>query len=403
MSVKKQLVDKLNFYNDQFNGQIYDMIKDANFGLRVKVNMSDKSDSITVYQEENIIIVNIHKNTNLSDRIVEHILVHILFEVLRKDNPKYAFYNDHSSILFKCISESLFGYVDNDEWHIDTPKMGLFDWKDNSCYLDHLLAILFYNPSSIWLRAIENYKYTGPIPNNKHITDNKTYQKNLQQQLLTDYNRLRSGDDFYCSSLRNVLRQAMPDMYRSHRWVFYEVLRVYNLLCSVFPDMLFSVDVKRTPNSSVSETRQVEYVNVESYLTYDDIGENVIWDTFDASHIVFLNKGSIPTMTTVGEEKTYTYNQETEFNKIRKLDMTIVINEYNYDLVGAIRLHGYNPPYSLGAHYNCYFKYLDLQWYKYDDTSGIEQVTPTASDILNTNGTTISEMIFYVRRDSIGK
>ncbi len=304
--------------------------------------------------------------------------------------------------LFHCVLRQLFGenrfiptYLD-----IGAPK-GTLQWSENSCYLDSLLAVLFFEESGTWREAlfgtnVDNIPYIPEgvcdIKGGSSIDTTEkiaAQAKAIQVQLRADYDRLSTGATFACSLVRTLLWQCLPSMKENERWTVYNVAAVYDLFTEFFPTLKieYKQSVVKFGQVLSTDTKRIGMFQMTDFMgeysATDDTHPEIDWMGITAPVLAFYNGGT-------GAVRRFDSSQSEPLRGSGHFGLTI-LNE-RYKLVGVVTLLG-------RVHYISYFKSGDV-WYHYDDTHprGVERLThlPKQGVWMDVGGH-MPSMFFYVR------
>ena len=355
---------------------------------------------------------------------IEHIIIHLITMLWDlRDTDDTDMYSDHG-ILFRCMIKRYFGdnrfetnvEIASIESELSTYEYtelaeisncgGKYLYKDNSCYIDSLLMIMFNSSCDFWKKGIldqniNNIKYKtvkgicDVIGGSEINTVNKlkSHTAKIQQQIMLDFDDLsKNNSSIYCSKLRNLLQQCLPNMKISGRWAFYNVAATYDLFSELFPSLktVYPTRFHRWKKDRYVPDPKIEYIEkpmttVAEFMDNSNVEENadypeILWNMIDSPIIVLYNggtprikdlndikpeKGTTYMMGDLGSHSTYSY----KIDKKRILDETILCGKY--ELIGVITLHGVSPGREEGIHYTCHLKDCDKNWRYYDDYGGI--------------------------------
>ncbi len=383
--------------------------------------------------------------------ILEHEIIHllmILWKYLHKESmgPKAHIYTEHGK-LFQCMLQAYFGHeiFDHDfglsekishGYRTPTPsisKIGLMKNWSSSCYLDSLITALFIGASNFYRNAIfkvdvDQIDYKGwaseelekPLSQRKKRVFKKIcrslskidtelqthkFAKRLQTQLYADYNRIiHNKENFYCTDLRRLFLECVPELAQFKRYTEYNVSEIYDILTDIFPSLKLR-DIPAiiklpggTPQRGIIEDKTMFQMWDFMEPNAKKEGTTPVWKDVVSPVLVFQN-GLIPPIRYYGSTKsekiqtlgpipgkyTYVYRviegarkriRVPKMGKITKIQTKAqAFGEYiidnKYRLFAAVIVYGPRPQFAEwgGGHYNAYIRpaFDPDKWYEYDD------------------------------------
>lgn len=314
--------------------------------------------------------------------VVENLLIHVIMILWgHTSNPR----------LYNALLDRYFGEDRYMKTYVQTelPPTGMLQWSNNSCYLDSLLTILFFEQSGTWKDIIQTtdvaqleYRVQGicDVAGGSEINTPAKVREHaiaIQRQLLTDYKRLETGEEFVCSTLRTLLYRCFPDMKRMGLWTVYNVAAIYDLITEFFPAMktnfyqsTVSWDGEIRTETTPSEQSRSTFAMSDFVFEYDtrDTHPEIHWNGITSASIVFYNGGEKLIEGVFGE----------------------TILDGRYSLVGLVTLVD-------RIHYISYIKIGGI-WYEYNDTRGTTRVVVLPeSGVWREERGRMPSMYFYTR------
>lgn len=322
--------------------------------------------------------------------IFEQILIHLIMIVMSGKYEESEYYE-----LYLCLYKKYFGSIDFVTYKnilVTTGKLGHYEWKSNSCYIDSLLLVLFYS-SDIWINIFKTF-------HNSHI---------VNQLLVSNYKDLVDGENIDSLPIRRALLDQLPDMKCGGRWTFYEVERVYATLCDLFPSLKSKVPFAIYKNDRFNHIERIDQCvfQMADFLEIEEVedsGAKVLWNLIPSDFIVFHN-GGIPAITdfTQGKEVVRQTIYENGYPTFRDVSMVKrrgfshrILSKY--DLIGVVILEGAVVGEDSGTHYVSYFKSkFDGKWYFYNDIVGIRELEELPDTVFREEDGSKPVMYFYQR------
>lgn len=239
-------------------------------------------------------------------------------------------------------------------------------WQNNSCYLDSLLTIFFFNKDSYFAsnifaktQYILNFKKVVSV--GSEITTKQEYldfHKSLTKELYNLYKIQETDPTAPISSFEtmNILQKAINYLKDDYgKWNPESCALIYNKFIEIYPMMKLKYKILDKDKISDASSCTIEYHNLFKPCT-----QNIIWDEYDFDIIVFeIN-------TREGCEKIDNF----------------ILND-RYELTAIIVLNK--------AHYSSFIKGINDMWMYYDDTF---KNVPTFSE-LNIEWYKNANMLFY--------
>lgn len=244
--------------------------------------------------------------------------------------------------LFECVSS----YLLNDELlyqakdkigNIQKIPMLLYKNKQNSCYIDSLISIIFfadygYYITQILKNNVDTNNYTkGVCSINSNIVNIKEYAKEVQSMLKIMFFDVERTE--HTCSLIFLLNKCDT---RLKVGTMENVVETYELLCSLFPSLL--IQYKRLESDGIYDREQCSF----DMTDLPSLSENI---KSEPSILTFFNGGITRREMGLIDWKTYGFEE--------------TILDEKYQLVGVIQHVDL-------VHYISYFKINGI-WYYYDD------------------------------------
>jgi len=287
-------------------------------------------------------------------------------------------------------------------------KFGIYQYQNNSCYLDSLLVILFLGDSEFYRRGLLDTNlpqiiYSHPkavTRGTSNITTEKqlrSYALTLQKQLRKDYTRLVDKREIFpCQELRNLILRCYPDLKSRHGWETYNAPAIYDLFTEVFPHL------KITPIPTaicVPGKRPQKTQRTLTLFQFWDflgpqlwVGEKTVWEHLDTPVLVFQN-GGLPPVTNFDSIAPEIHDNK-KYIKTQVFGETILGGKYR--LFGAVVLYGTQPGRDGGSHYVSYIRVKGGQWYYYDDLNPrLERLSILPETVFRETAGFKPEMYFY--------
>ena len=324
---------------------------------------------------------------------LKHSLIHVVIIMYRKKGlERDEIYAEHGK-LFKCLYEKFYkeDFLDYDHDYRCTENLyqpGLYlNWKE-SCYLDSLLAVIFFSTNKPIFEEIMT----------KDIGDIETRHISLRKALAKDYNSLTSHNiTKKCFDIRKEIVKVIP-----HEYTSFSVSEVYNALADVFSGL--KIQLPRIPAGGLLQNATI-YGN-KNRITYGSLplvplwdfmdtstyekgeGSIIQWDMFDGDFIVFQNTlaPALRKYNDITEEIIIDeYQSEVTGKSVYNIHKKgRVFGEYildgKYRLSAVVMQLGKRPSYMVkrdfDGHYVAYirskFVKEGVHWFYYDDLSGGE-------------------------------
>jgi hypothetical protein len=304
--------------------------------------------------------------------VMEWCLVHLMIILwgYRKLNKK------HNGKLFECVYKTYFteknieqkNFVEvivHKNFSLDrcehpiSPIKSYANWE-NSCYLDSVLTILLYVPK------IRNLIFSSSPPT--------TQGKIFKEAIIQDYDDFTQNPnaDEYCTTIRKLLAELIPDLKENKEWVPYDASSTYSHIADLIPELkpMIPFVVHRHGVKGNVKFDSLPFLQMWDFMepfSKEKISKEILFDEINTPILVFSNGGipRIKEFNKKGKESGVDYidgnEYEFEVEKIRKFDETIL---GKYELVGVVTLHGVTEE-GEGVHYTCHFK--NKEWYYYND------------------------------------
>lgn len=249
-------------------------------------------------------------------------------------------------------------------------------WKDESCFLDTLLIIMFESKSNFWRNKlfntnIENLIHGKIISYNKEL-DIKENSKNLQLELYNlflDLHGYEEREKYFCINIRSTLGKHVKNINKSS-----PVDVIYDAICDHFNDLKITISLFNDSKENPSSLILSEFNDNSDYL----------WNLYDEDILVFNNS-----------------NIKKKF--LNNIDFKILDDKY--ELIGVIILKSNNPISEIlekgaNGHYICYFKSYNDNWYYYNDLDQgkikiIENIEDKRDELFTIHGRFLPVMFFY--------
>ncbi len=355
--------------------------------------------------------------------ILEKQIIHLLMIMwgfLHKvaTGPKAYIYSENGP-LYQCVFERYFGVVEHNvgvtSIDLERPityrspisgKFGMMINRENSCYLDSLITVLFLGESPFYRKNIfdvnpSKISYPRPICRGDSRIDNerktRVFASKIQERLREDYSRIVYHKEvFHCSGLRKLLRRCFPDMKAGGIWEVYNASAVYSTITDIFPNLKIKKvpTIIHLPNKKpFREIKQQTMFQFWDYLgSNKSEGEEILWSKLKAPVLVFQN-GGLPPVIDFGSTGPESVGKRV-FTKVRAFGKTII--DDTYGLFGVVMLHGTQPGRDGGSHYTAYVKTKGGQWYYYNDVGPVFKPKAIGNVFREARGSK-PEMYFYRR------
>lgn len=257
----------------------------------------------------------------------------------------------------------------------------VYEYQQNSCYLDTLLLILFDNLSKKWINAmiLTSYRESDfkSLVCGKKLDPKQTieYGGRVRQILVDEYNKIHSESPSFliCNDIRSILLECIPNLKENGKYVPYNIGEIYNLFVSLYPGLNINIPyiIKTGDRIMPKEIMSLPSFTMWDFMEDSTEGKIYLWEELDSDIIVFQNTG-VPVIKNLGSlepEKSIIKlgDQEYEENIIKKRIFSETILNEKYRLVGAIILQGYLPGKESGIHYVGYFVDPAGKYYFYND------------------------------------
>lgn len=273
----------------------------------------------------------------------------------------------------------------------------------NSCYADSVLMILLFGKCPLYkkhmFRDTPNVKYIASLDHNTfdNESDKQEFVEGISVQLRDVYTSLITEENpIKCVDFRKSMRRLLPDTHVHGRYVFYEIVKFYEGLSSLFYDIQSVEDIHVISDFIMKEkfipkptTRILVFTNSMNphFLRLGDMsdektgGYELIPDEYVTVTRVSTDSGKKETV----QVPAIGY-MESIYPKHRVISEYIL--DYNFELFGICINHSVN-------HYTSATKFDDGVWRHFDDMSDELEIIDDISDFFTEKGSTIPEMFFY--------
>lgn len=283
----------------------------------------------------------------------------------------------------------------------------VYEYQQNSCYIDTLLICLLDNLSQKFVNDIIHRSYTledyNPVlcgDELLNIEETVNYASEVRRTLTDEYNlihnlvrnslpkstRSSSHMNITCNIFRRILAKCLPSIAHRGKYVTYNVTDIYSLLTDLFPALKikapFEFQTNTKPKSRGSEL-------ISAFPMWDFVGKSIIeikkgemipvepteykeylWEEFTCHILVFTNT-SAPVILNFGdlqpERSTAVVGEGSYISIIEKQRVFDEVILGKYRLTAAIMLLDYIPGKESGTHYVSYFVDPQQRYYFYDD------------------------------------
>jgi len=380
--------------------------------------------------------------------IVEHVVIHLLM-ILWKYHEKgvitphinvnyktRGIYSTHG-MLYKCLLKEYFGLGEGEGMYVafikyyrlgksdenysnavkmakqghpgivslNTDKLGLIKWANNSCFFDSLIMGMLLGSSSFLRDSIikrvttpgdylnKKGRFKNPFPGKKAtITADSTCQLSatFRDYFKTTLDKILDGNIFIACSIRSILGSLDNNINSGEQ---YEPFMVYGVLSNLYPHIKLSrVPTIRKRNGKWKRKENVTHENrivafpMDDYVTLDiNSPRKGVIPLFEEitkeDHLCFfihhppwlkrLNELGDEFITSTSYDKLGQSTEETtKVTKVRKFEEYIMKGKYR---LYAVILHSGNTPKNLSeasfGHYTLLVRpFFDRDgWYYYDD------------------------------------